>query len=303
MLRTNSRAGVTLVEIFVVLAVLGLLLSLLLPAVQQSRMVAYRMGCTNHLRQIGIATHQYVQSSGSLPGLNLPALFQLFPYLDLQNWSVEDPNLHLGKRHAILLCPLDNLHDATQSPFSYLMSGGSCLGCGEGVVHFGSTAQSGVRWSEIVDGLSTTALFSERRASIQSYFNQTSAEVQAICEADPARCTWRLGRIFGQNEDDAYVQACGDPARRLSADPPHDDRIYWVNGMRPYSHVLPPNMPSCYRGYPFQTSHPLGATSHHQGGVNVLLCDGAVRFVSNSIHLRTWWALGTRNGHEVIEEF
>jgi len=67
--------------------------------------------------------------------------------------------------------------------------------------------------------------------------------------------------------------------------------------------MLPPNMPSCIFGYPFETSHYLGATSHHPGGVNFVLCDGAVRFVIDAVDLRTWWALGTRAGNDVVGEF
>ncbi len=42
------------------------------------------------------------------------------------------------------------------------------------------------------------------------------------------------------------------------------------------------------------------ATSNHPGGVNVGFCDGSVKFIKDSINLQTWWALGTRNGGEVV---
>lgn len=290
-------------EVLVAIGVLGILMAILIPAVQQSRGTARRIECSNHMRQIGLATQQYVDVYGVLPGADGSPLFQLFPFLELQSWFVEDGNLHLGKRHPILLCPLDGLHDASQSPFSYLITGGGCIGCGEGMVRLGALNKPGIRWSEITDGVSLTALFSERRASVHYHPTMTAGEIGAMCKTDPVRCTWRLGRVFGLQDDAAFVNECRDPTRRLGADAPFDERVYSQNGGRPYSHVLPPNIPSCYRGFPTETSHPLGATSHHNGGVNLLLCDGAVRFVSDSVGLPTWWALGTRNGNDVVNEF
>ena len=78
-----------------------------------------------------------------------------------------------------------------------------------------------------------------------------------------------------------------------------------------YMHVMPPNSISCtadidqFGGF---ITHPdwggigaaITATSNHPGGVNVALCDGSVKFVKDSIDPKTWWALGTRNGREII---
>jgi prepilin-type processing-associated H-X9-DG protein len=59
---------------------------------------------------------------------------------------------------------------------------------------------------------------------------------------------------------------------------------------------MPPNSWSCRSG--FQIAHV--ASSHHDGGVNVLFCDGSVKFVKSSVNTATWWAIGTRAGNEVI---
>ena len=77
-----------------------------------------------------------------------------------------------------------------------------------------------------------------------------------------------------------------------------------------YSHVMPPNGISC-TGTQTATSYisnpqwggigaAITATSNHPGGVNVGFCDGSVKFVKDSVDTPTWWALGTRNGHEII---
>src|SRR5262249_6072647 len=77
-----------------------------------------------------------------------------------------------------------------------------------------------------------------------------------------------------------------------------------------YTHVMPPNANSC-TGAPDAAqviSNPtwggigaaVTATSNHPGGINVAFCDGSVKFIKDSIDLQTWWALGTRDGKEVI---
>jgi hypothetical protein len=75
----------------------------------------------------------------------------------------------------------------------------------------------------------------------------------------------------------------------------------WMHGQHTYLHVNVPNSRSC--GFFLVLRATMPASSRHTGGVHTLLCDGAVRFVSENINLGTWRALGTRNGGEVIGEF
>jgi prepilin-type N-terminal cleavage/methylation domain-containing protein/prepilin-type processing-associated H-X9-DG protein len=152
---------------------------------------------------------------------------------------------------------------------------------------------SQVRIADITDGTSNTAMFSEKIRG-RGFPNPRSD----------------MFIIPNQSSLNGTYQACSgiDPK---SATPLTSKQGYsWVMGemcCSHYNHVCTPNTYTC-AGQPFpgtmvNMAMAVTANSYHTNGVNVLLCDGSGRFVSNAVALSTWRALGTRNGGEVVGDY
>jgi prepilin-type processing-associated H-X9-DG protein len=143
---------------------------------------------------------------------------------------------------------------------------------------------SQTRLTDITDGTSQTALLSESILGPGGPATVTSGDLQALhTEATPSggACS---GSTYGTRRGGMW--ASGAYSGSL------------------YNHVYPPNhaQPDCYRA---SVPAPAwkGARSRHPGGVNLLLCDGSVRFVTSSIQLAVWRSLATRAGGEVVSNY
>jgi prepilin-type N-terminal cleavage/methylation domain-containing protein/prepilin-type processing-associated H-X9-DG protein len=189
-------------------------------------------------------------------------------------------------------------NEASAGPFIYSDSGKDT-----GLTFGGSF----VNVAGITDGLSNTAAFSERVKAIGSNFTNMSAPFDSskptASLATPAAIDPKLETIAQPYYNVCIVTPPVPAANNQdAANTGADDNIsgaMWVSGqpaLTRYVHVMPPNTWSCRSG--LQIAHV--ASSHHPGGVNVLFCDGSVKFIKQAVSLPTWWALGTRAGGEVV---
>lgn len=280
------RAGVTVVEVLVVTGIAGLLAALLLPAVQSSREASRRMTCSSHLRQIGIAVGNYTETYHKLPPYSLRRMRGfLFPDLDATAlmWSPLP----------ILACPSDSVSLTVRDNQSYYFNDGVRLVFpGDGFL--GSRGGS-IRYigpESVTDGLSNTAAASERLPIPDEQITRDSIDITVPPE-------WLAMRLFRKTPvtratPEEFADECQQRAGEI---PPYDPNPSY------YNHVLPPNNSNCLNGP--TAAHDLNppiapAKSLHPGGVNLLLGDGSVRFVSDSIARDVWWAVGTRDGRETV---
>ncbi len=327
---TRSRRGFTLIELLVVIAIIAILIALLLPAVQQAREAARRTQCKNHLHEIGLALHNYADVHEMFPltqarttnltgpnfGNSMSVHARILPYIDqapLYNqidWNVDynHANNLLPFRQIIepYLCPSD------QDLMPHSMGGRTNyqFSMGSGILHEGVPSpvvgninnlmpsadgvfykNGSIGFRDMIDGSSTTALASERIKGDGS--NGIITE-----ESD----TFQPG-IYPNTPDEAMNICRQMDITDLTKQGRSHSGAPWLQSYHTttiYYHVAPPNDRSCM--FPpgrIMTT----ASSEHEGGVHLLLGDGAVRFVSENINLATWRGLGTRNGKEVVGPF
>jgi prepilin-type N-terminal cleavage/methylation domain-containing protein len=258
------RRGFTLVELLVVIAIIGILVALLLPAIQAAREAARRTQCTNHLKQIGVAIHNYHDTYNIMPPsyvnngaeimwgwgtLILPFMEQqaLFDAIDPIRWGGgggnpvhrADQNENLRVRIPGYRCPSDPMRSPTNPRFTGTgQAGASNYVISEGVAAYDTGARHTANaFADIMDGLSNTILASERDTS-QATNNQHAGALWPGRQNSTAAVGFR------------------------SVYPPNWRGVNWDNN------------PTCIR-YVIASEHP--------GGVNIVLCDGATRWMADSV--------------------
>jgi prepilin-type N-terminal cleavage/methylation domain-containing protein/prepilin-type processing-associated H-X9-DG protein len=324
-MQRESR-GFTLVELLVVIAIVGILVALLLPAIQAAREAARRSNCVSNLRQFGLAMHNFESTYKHFPqgditksssaGLSVHArLLNYMEETDLQDLvdttvGYDDPKNGQARmtRIELFLCPSDSSEHlvaditkpATGAPTNYHVNQGSGILWSVWPAAAPNDTQpqpNGVMIrnfkispAEVTDGLSHTAAFAERNLGDGSNFTSTE-------ESD----TFAPG-TYPNNADEAFDMCQALNIADLSKQALSDIGMPWIRAYHSttmYFHGSTPNGRSC--AYPpgrIMTT----ASSRHPGGVNLLLCDGSSRFISNDINILIWRALGSRNGEEVISE-
>ncbi len=317
-LQVACRHGAfTLVELLVVIAIIGILIALLLPAVQAAREAARRAQCTNNLKQAGLAIHNYHDTYKTMPVgayncCNGTWMVALLPYVEqgalfglwapMEVYSSTANKRVTTKRLSAFTCPSDT--EVAHSTIAYITSHNYVANFGNtGYVYdAGSTRAMKVvldlngvlfrgapftmsrapnyapldkettGFAEVDDGLSNTLLFSETK---QGKF---------VVKADLRGFTW-------------WGNACWF-FTYLPPNTSQPDVMEHVNWCDPSW----PN-PPCVA--PHTTAMPItmAARSDHPGGVNAALCDGSVRFISNTINIDTYRGLATTRGREALADY
>ncbi|MHC5542811.1 DUF1559 family PulG-like putative transporter, partial [Singulisphaera rosea] len=151
------------------------------------------------------------------------------------------------------------------------------------------TAGKVTTFADITDGLSNTGFFSERILDIQS-----NGVIDPIADVF-------FPRTMPLTIDDAVQQCQAVDITDLANQAPVFMGAPWVNGQHVFQHITPPNTRSC--GFFIVNRASMPASSRHPGGVNLLLGDGSVKFIKNTINVQTWRAVGTKAGGEVIGDY
>jgi prepilin-type N-terminal cleavage/methylation domain-containing protein/prepilin-type processing-associated H-X9-DG protein len=311
MIRTRliQRRGFTLVELLVVIAIIGILIALLLPAVQAAREAARRSQCTNNLKQLGLALQNYhdtykdfvprKQTShvgfstrhsgfiGLLQFMEQGAMYDQIKAGDATYgpfgptaWTGWDP---WNEAPAMLLCPSATSTGTLTYAVNYAFSVGDTVTANRDAttVRGMFPSQNGVAMKDVTDGTSNTIAMSEHLITNFALGSQTGdIEVKkgtatgfSGLATNPQQC---LGAATGK-----YYITPGVVKGRVG--------WRWTDGQIEkigFTTVLPPNAPSCIdgtnvNGDGYNTIMP--PNSNHPGGVNVVRVDGSVSFVSETI--------------------
>lgn len=304
------RSGFTLVELLVVMATIGVLLALLLPAVQQAREAARRATCKNHLRQLGLALHHYHDQFRRFPfgwdthgtgwsALILPQLEQrglhdtlVFVENSVGNWGSGSANeVACGTVIPVFRCPsmvqplhVDNSGITGRVPASY-------RGCGSSEVLSDdpSTAPRGSRsyqevehnglfygcssigLRDVLDGTSTTVLLGESYTDVDFIQDGNALDYWYFGSPQIDPC-----RCDGSTNGTEFSEFVGSTAAPINA-----------------------RFIATTSGYEKEMSF----GSYHPGGAHLCFADASIHFVSESIDRAVYRALGSRNGGEVPGKF
>lgn len=336
----TMRRGFTLVELLVVIAIIGVLVALLLPAVQSARDAARRSQCSNNLKQIGLAVHNYEDVWKTMPPGNYHGVFgswilHILPHMEqtaLNQQYVNSGGIHTFRNGGIRYGGTQNLPvTRTQLPAFVCPADTKSAQAGiiNGVTFHNYVACYGNTTRGRVSPVGRTS------TGAPNYFGG-AAFIEVIHNLDgpdtsPSYYSWIMRATENTYKDKVRLAEISDGTSNTLAisetvqGKGGDLRGFgWWGGGTHFETLLTPNSPlpdrteqSCTPAIRLNppcvnrpsptpsspnadTEETIAARSRHATGVNAVMCDGAVRFFSNNIALDTWRGLGNAAGGESV---
>ncbi|MCH9652723.1 MAG: DUF1559 domain-containing protein [Planctomycetes bacterium] len=295
----KNKRGFTLIELLVVIAIIAILIALLLPAVQQAREAARRSTCKNNLKQVAIALHNYHDTHRTFPigaainggctGYSGSHMFSwgvhILPFIDQANLynnlnfsgsTVFVP--HNFSSSTCLTAVQPYLCPSNPQPNVVVNTAGTFAGAlpdGMGRTDLGGVADS-INWKCSTAGVRPTT----RGNGV--LYGISSVKFRDI--TDGTSNTLLVGEITGSRS----------PSGLNGNSYTGYDVFDTSNGINSID-TVPGGGTFAFR--------PQGFSSYHVGGCHFVLCDGAVRFISENIDQGTLSGISTRAGGEVVGEF
>ena len=304
----KAKTGFTLIELLVVIAVIGVLVALILPAVQSVREAARRTKCKNNLKQIGLALHNYTEAHRSFPiswgesrwsskTRSFSWMVQILPFVDQKVlYSSIDFGKPLKPFHlnavatpvSVYICPSDSTapvredrHRAEGKPIGFpaaITSYRGCAGSNWAEGQFHNTSSEGRNAGKSNGFLNGNGIFSG--GYLEAGFFALPQLTRPRDIRDGASQTIMVGESVADWNSQTWwfwhSWQAGTTAINMNY-------CVWEGA-------------DCFDNWRIN----FGFHSRHAGGANFSMADGGVRFISENIHPNIYWGLGTISGNEVV---
>ena len=302
LIRRTARVGFTLVELLVVIAIIGVLVALLLPAVQAAREASRRTKCTNHLKQYALAMQNHHDTYLKLPyaGSTAPVrrswVSQLWPFFeqgalrDKYDANVgfhQPPNVVTSTFNGLLCTKIPLYYCPSDRPNAMWQGDTYWRTRGNYVVSFGPVTQPAA----------TTPLAYGVFGYVDFKSLNLPRETQLKEITDGLSNTLLMSEVIYSRKDNSVDQR-GDVNNDQGA-----NRFMTINTPNRGTDAMDGGWCESTAELPCTSATSAGhytARSRHPAGVNAALCDGSVRFVTNSVSLSTWQAVSSMNGADTV---